>query len=307
MILNKYNEIMDHITIDPEMKSRVMNAVSTSIREQAEGAAIVTEIHPSGKTEYTKTRTGKKAKKTPIIIISSVAAAVLVLLGALFIFRIMGSSATKSMDTNGDLHLDGVDMVANDTEAAEEMEETTSQKSVGYSDDKPIFEAPGQGSSDNQNYSATTNKDTVAGVDFDSRGTIDINTDVTDVRVVNIGNTLPFDLKGNGTGKLADGITTEVFLGVDGQKVVLYSADAGTDLVKNFDPSNRSAGQTATSPMGTEVKLLRVAFGNVTDPADGETSTDVNAALFTRDGHTYLLIFSDFQSADIILGVVDAV
>ena len=33
--MNKYNEIMERVTIDPEMKSRVMSAVSTAIKEQA--------------------------------------------------------------------------------------------------------------------------------------------------------------------------------------------------------------------------------------------------------------------------------
>ena len=61
------------------------------------------------------------------------------------------------------------------------------------------------------------------------------------------------------------------------------------------------------SPSGTEVKLLRIAFGNVTDLADGQTSADVNAALFTKNGNTYLIIFSDIQSAETILNVVDAV
>ncbi len=37
MILNKYNEIMDRITVDPEMKSRVMGAVSAAIKDQANG------------------------------------------------------------------------------------------------------------------------------------------------------------------------------------------------------------------------------------------------------------------------------
>ena len=39
----KYNEIMSNATVDPEMKSRVMAAVSKAIREQP-GGAVVTEL-----------------------------------------------------------------------------------------------------------------------------------------------------------------------------------------------------------------------------------------------------------------------
>ena len=35
---------MDRITVDPEMKSRVMGAVSAAIKDQAKGSAAVTEI-----------------------------------------------------------------------------------------------------------------------------------------------------------------------------------------------------------------------------------------------------------------------
>lgn len=309
--MNKYNEIMERVTIDPEMKSRVMSAVSTAIKEQAEGAAIVTELHSNENSEYTKTRTGKKAKKTPIVVISSIAAAIVVLLGALFIFNLMSSKgASTTQNDEKHLGIDSVD-IANATEAVEEMEETTSQKSVFYYIETPVPEAglDGADTAGAPNAVSRTYDDSVEDPNTDLRNvTVDINTDgVVDDRVTNIGSALPFDLKGNGKGKLADGIVTEVFLGEGGEKVVLYTADEGADLVKDFDSSNKSAGQDAVSPLGTQVKLFKLAFGNVITPANGETATEFNAALFTKNGHTYLLVFSDVQSTDVILGVVDAV
>lgn len=312
MILNKYNEIMERVTIDPEMKSRVMSAVSTAIKEQAEGAAIVTELHSNENSEYTKTRTGKKAKKTPIVVISSIAAAIVVLLGALFIFNLMSSSkgASTTQDEAKHLGIDSAD-IANATEAVEEMEETTSQKSVFYYIETPVPEAglDGADTAGAPNAGSGTYDDSVEDPNTDLRNvTVDIKTDgVVDDRVTNIGSALPFDLKGNGKGKLADGIVTEVFLGEGGEKVVLYTADEGANLVKDFDSSNKSAGQDTVSPLGTQVKLFKLAFGNVITPANGETVTEFNAALFTKNGHTYLLVFSDVQSTDVILGVVDVV
>ena len=324
--MNKYNEIMERVTIDPEMKSRVMSAVSTAIKEQAEGAAIVTELHSNENSEYTKTRTGKKAKNPPIVVISSIAAAIVVLLGALFIFNLMSSSkgASTTQDEAKHLGIDSADIanatehlgidsadIANATEAVEEMEETTSQKSVFYYIETPVPEAglDGADTAGAPNAGSGTYDDSVEDPNTDLRNvTVDIKTDgVVDDRVTNIGSALPFDLKGNGKGKLADGIVTEVFLGEGGEKVVLYTADEGADLVKDFDSSNKSAGQDAVSPLGTQVKLFKLAFGNVITPANGETVTEFNAALFTKNGHTYLLVFSDVQSTDVILGVVDAV
>ena len=94
----KYNEIMSHITVDPEMKSRVMSAVSNAIKENPDGAAVVTDIPESPKAEAPAK---KKAKKTPIAIISSIAAAILVLVGVLFVFRMMnGTKSAESTQRN---------------------------------------------------------------------------------------------------------------------------------------------------------------------------------------------------------------
>ena len=90
----KYNEIMSHITVDPELKSRVMSAVSNAIKENPDGAAVVTDIPESPKAEAPAK---KKAKKTPIAIISSIAAAILVLAGVMFVFKMMNN--TKSAES----------------------------------------------------------------------------------------------------------------------------------------------------------------------------------------------------------------
>ena len=48
---------MERVTIDPEMKSRVMSAVSTAIKEQAEGSlsgGAVVELLANGLLNYVK-------------------------------------------------------------------------------------------------------------------------------------------------------------------------------------------------------------------------------------------------------------
>ena len=334
MILNKYNEIMNNVTVDPEMKNRIMGAVSAAIKEQS-GSAVVTDIpkdkirnENSGnknqvrKAEVKPAQTRKKAKKTPIAIISSIAAGVLVIAGAVFVVNYFhlgqnfrtSENTMKSVDTHS---------AALNTEAVEEVYEET----VAGFDNAGAAETT-EGATDgilsintgsSYNYSA----DQVPGTDNrDAENkTIDITISTTlpeeesdesevmgDARLDRIARALPFDIKGSGSGVFSDSISEEVFFGVNGEKVLLCSAPEGTDdLIKQVFHQTPAEGVAATSPSGIQVTLYRVTFANVKDLTGEEVSADVNAAVFVKGGKTYLLVFSDAQPADVILGVVDAV
>lgn len=334
MILNKYNEIMNNVTVDPEMKNRIMGAVSAAIKEQS-GSAVVTDIpkdkirnENSGnknqvrKAEVKPAQTRKKAKKTPIAIISSIAAGVLVIAGALFVVNYFhlgqnfrtSENTMKSVDTHS---------AALNTEAVDEVYEETV---AGF--DNAVAEETTEGATDgilsintgsSYNYSA----DQVPGIDNrDAENkTIDITVSTKlpeeesdesevmgDARLDRIARALPFDIKGSGSGVFSDSISEEVFFGVNGEKVLLCSAPEGTDdLIKQVFHQTPAEGVAATSPSGIQVTLYRVTFANVKDLTGEEVSADVNAAVFVKGGKTYLLVFSDAQPADVILGVVDAV
>ena len=334
MILNKYNEIMNNVTVDPEMKNRIMGAVSAAIKEQS-GSAVVTDIpkdkirnENSGnknqvrKAEVKPAQKRKKAKKTPIAIISSIAAGVLVIAGAVFVVNYFhlgqnfrtSENTMKSVDTHS---------AALNTEAVDEVYEETV---AGF--DNAVAEETTEGATDgilsintgsSYNYSA----DQVPGIDNrDAENkTIDITVSTTlpeeesdesevmgDARLDRIARALPFDIKGSGSGVFSDSISEEVFFGVNGEKVLLCSAPEGTDdLIKQVFHQTPAEGVAATSPSGIQVTLYRVTFANVKDLTGEEVSADVNAAVFVKGGKTYLLVFSDAQPADVILGVVDAV
>ena len=312
--MNKYNEIMSHITVDPEMKSRVMSAVSAAIKENPDGAAVVTDIPESPKVEAP---VKKKAKKTPIAIISSIAAAILVLLGVLFVFKMMNGEKKKSSTSSHGGHelqvdslIDGyaaADTVANgdkayETEDAENYEESQ------------IAENTSAGStSDDRNYAISTHNGEVdIGIDdiytiLPTRDKDDYSTGMGDERLDIISRTLPFELKGTGKGSFSADISMEVFLGEQAQKVLLLSAAEGTDIIKQFDPSNKTPGTDGTTPAGTAVKYYRIVFGNVLELGKNETSTDINAALYSKDGMTYLLVFSDPQTPETIAALVDVI
>ena len=332
--MNKYNEIMNNVTVDPEMKNRIMGAVSAAIKEQS-GSAVVTDIpkdkirnENSGnknqvrKAEVKPAQTRKKAKKTPIAIISSIAAGVLVIAGAVFVVNYFhlgqnfrtSENTMKSVDTHS---------AALNTEAVEEVYEETV---AGF--DNSVAGETTEGATDgilsintgsSYNYSA----DQVPGTDNrDAENkTIDITVSTTlpeeesdesevmgDARLDRIAKALPFDIKGSGSGVFSDSISEEVFFGVNGEKVLLCSAPEGTDdLIKQVFHQTPAEGVAATSPSGIQVTLYRVTFANVKDLTGEEVSADVNAAVFVKGGKTYLLVFSDTQPADVILGVVDAV
>lgn len=325
---------MNNVTVDPEMKNRIMGAVSAAIKEQS-GSAVVTDIpkdkirnENSGnknqlrKAEVKPAQTRKKAKKTPIAIISSIAAGILVIAGAVFVVNYFhlgqnfrtSENTMKSVDTHS---------AALNTEAVDEVYEETV---AGF--DNAVAEETTEGATDGilsintgstYNYSA----DQVPGTDNrDAENkTIDITVSTTlpeeesdesevmgDARLDRIARALPFDIKGSGSGVFSDSISEEVFFGVNGEKVLLCSAPEGTDdLIKQVFHQTPAEGVAATSPSGIQVTLYRVTFANVKDLTGEEVSADVNAAVFVKGGKTYLLVFSDAQPSDVILGVVDAV
>ncbi len=329
--MNKYNEIMSNVTVDPEMKSRIMGVVSAAIKEQADSAKVTeipkdkNPVHESGnkngvrKAEVKPVETRKKAKKAPIAIISSIAAGVLIIAGVLFVMKYLNSAEAASTEIQQ--HNAHVDSVALDTIANENYEETVASLNNGgveAEDTEPATDGFLSGSS---NYAATIdderdlNTKTVE-IDITSRSTEDAvegdDTDASEVmgdaRLDRISRALPFDLKGSGSGVFSDTITEEVFFGVNGEKVIVCSAPEGTDdLIKQVFHQTPAAGLDGTSPFGVPAKLYRVTFGNVTELAADETSSDVNAAVFVKNGKTYLIVFSDIQPAAVILKLVDAV
>ena len=346
MILVKYNEIMNNVTVDPEMKSRIMSAVSASIKEQAEksGTASVKEqgekAHagepvrrpevrkvpsPAKVTEIPKEEpeapARKKASRLPVII-SSIAAGILVIAGVMFFFNNMGGTKNFSAEAT----------VANATVGAADSYEAAAETEAYYDDDY-YAEATTTAPAENEAAAIDNDIDYVSGghgVTADDKNknslTADIKIDternysvsidgsegIGDDHVSVIAGALPFEIKGSGSGQFSDTISEEVFVGNDGEKVVIFTAPEGTDIVnevfhKIYDVfyQNRIEGVAGTTPAGMPVTLYRIAFGNVYDLADGEVSADVNAASFSKNGNTYLIVFSDIQPVEVIGTLAD--
>ena len=295
------------------MKSRVMSAVSNAIKENPDGAAVVTDIPESPKAEAPAK---KKAKKTPIAIISSIAAAILILVGVLFVFRMMnGKQSAESTHRKNDKtyswgYADSAENTQSPVHGGEALEtenyDLDDEISKVISDDIAEDTTSGEDKSYSSHASDITLGDDVYTI-MPTRDKNDYSTGMGDERLDIISRTLPFDLKGSGKGTFSSDISMEVFFGEQSQKVLLLSAAEGTDIIKQFDPTNKTLGTDGTTPAGTQVKYYRIVFGNVAELGKNETSSDINAALYNKDGMTYLLVFSDPQTPETIAALVDVI
>lgn len=318
MILIKYNEIMSSATVDPAMKSRIMGAVSKAIREQAENAASVDNINDNSndsdargaavvtdlkdKSEVTGSKPyRKKAKKSPLAAIISIAAVLAVVSGAVyFVYSYMGGSmkTTQMKDVqavNGG-YAEYIDSAEAGNDSYEGAEEVSEDKYVGATR-LPLTDGstkPAGGAS------IKNESNTEEGESNHTTGVIG------NERLDRISKKLPFELKGTGTVAETNGVSGEIFMGANGEKVVIRSAPAGTDvLAATYSGGDRFVGVDGTTPRGTSVRLYHVAFGTVSAIGKGETPSDYNAAVFTKNGNTYLITFSSITDADTIYGVID--
>ena len=314
---------MNSVTVDPEMKKRIMSSVSAAIREQGSStgsvnrpevrktpeSARVSGIPKEQREEQPVAPVRKKAKKTPVIVISSIAAVILILMGVLFVTRYIGASTKSASDVQ--VHNEWINKAAAETiaagiqdnyaespAAAGEMEDTEDER---YKNDI-VFNAD-----DTDDSRRTLAAETTYASEATTAASVDGSEGMGDARIDAIAKALPFDLKGTGSGQFAENITEELFTGNDGEKVLLYTAPEGTDIYKTVIREDIVILSEGTTPDGYAIRYCRCGFVNVADLAEGETSADVNAAVFTKNGSTYLIIFSDIQPEEVIGRVADAV
>ena len=319
--MNKYNEIMSNVTVDPEMKSRIMSAVSKAIKEQAGGAAVTdlteiktenipeTDIEPDIPEEPVR----KKARKIPIAIISSIAAGLLVIIGVMLFFAryLSVSKAASTTVREHNAEVAQVDNAINDALGGDVYEATTvalETEDAGSADPREKDDL--SLSNDNKNYAvATGNKNITSGTTKlpGENEDVDYSQGIGNERIDKISRKLPFDLESTGSGSYTDGSLKEVFFGEGGEKVIIVTTYVDTDVLKKVFPSNKSAAVAGTTPSGISVELYYVPFGNVPKLGKGETTDKINAAVFNKNGYKYLIVFSDIVAPEVLYGLIDVV
>ena len=324
--MNKYNEIMSNVTVDPEMKSRIMSAVSKAIKDQDNGGAEVTDLteiesEDIPETDYEPEKSPapvkKKARRIPIAIITSIAAGLLVVLGVVAFFISSYLGRAKAASTTVKEHSDEVAMINDQIDSVigkdnEVYEATTTANAA--SETAGDAEGP-----DNRN--ASGNKDKTFYVtsgtnnlNFDSatklpgeKEDVDYSQGIGNERIDTISRKLPFDLESTGSGSYADGSKKEVFFGENGEKIVIVTTYEDTDVMKKVFPSNKSAAVTGKTPGGIDVELYYVPFGDVPKLGKGESTDKINAAVFKKNGYKYLIVYSDIIAPEVLYGLVDVV
>jgi len=330
--LNKYNEIMSKVTVDPEMKSRIMSAVSQAIKDQAENPAntdsngdgpfTVTDLTNINETKSDIKETRNEAprkrrfKVIPIAVISSIAAAVLVLLGVVWFFATYLGSA-KAASTTVREHNNKVENISMEIDSVigGDYAPTEANSDSSPEPGAEVTEGTTTSAADNgnKNYSSggnslTSNTKNIDGTRLPGeKEDVDYVTGIGNERINKISRKLPFDLKSTGSGTYSDGSLKEVFMGENGEKVIVVTTFEGTDVLKKVFPSNKSAAVSGTTPGGIAVELYYVEFGNVPKLGKGETTTSVNAAVFMKNGYKYLIVYSDIVAPEVIYDLVDVI
>ena len=324
---------MSNVTVDPEMKSRIMSAVSKAIKEQNGGAEVtdLTEIEPEERPETdnepdnTVQPVKKKARRIPIALITSLAASLLVILGVVFFFISYLGTARSASDTvkahndevayinneinslvgGGDYYEattaadDASDTVVQEPQATTTLGLDTGDQNATLNKDKNYAISSGSGTSSIK----VENTTKLPGENED----VDYSQGIGNERIDTISRKLPFDLESTGSGSYTDGSRKEVFFGENGEKVIIVTTYEDTDVMKKVFPSNKSAAVAGTTPGGISVELYYVPFGNVPKLGKGETTDKINAAVFKKNGYKYLIVYSETIAPEVLYGLIDVV
>jgi hypothetical protein len=237
---------MSHIRVDGDTHRRVMDAVSKALDEQTDS----NEVKAPVRARITPVR--RKAKLSAIQILSIAAAAILVS-GVVYVAVKNGSR--KSAMTENPMQ---VDNAAETTVAGEAANEDQDIKTAA-GNDRNSLTATKKGVT-----AGAKQEETEAGAENDpveSEETLKENKDKNYFAghykiSKNIRNLVPFKIKTTETGVTGEeSVKALIFTGENGEKMTLYLAEEGTDIVKKVYPelSPGAAGIPAMYYGGKEV------------------------------------------------------
>lgn len=303
--MSKYNDFMSHIRVDDAMHRRIMDAVSGAIEQGAE----ITPLN-SKEEDRVKTPIKRKAKVSVIKIISIAAAAILVAGGAVMLSTTMMSSSTKQMNTVAQEEktdqLDSALAVSNGNrtfagnkksgshygdapDGASDRNKVTVKGAVGSTknaaaNDKTVESIEGIPGKENED------EETQAAAPGEGKG------DIKD--------RLPFKVKAVGSGSLKDNIGMTVYTGEDGEKMILFTAKEGTDIVKAYYPDFEGVPALLQTEAGQVFKAVDTSAGrNVVVKNAGP----FDAVTWTKDGTSYMLAFSSKKDTNVFISLMEII
>ena len=295
--MNKYNEIMNGVTVDPEMKRRVMSAVSASIKEQSE-RVVVTDIPVRKKANRGRT----------VALISSIAAGVLVIAGAIFISGYLNRAKTASQSVVAhNSEMGEVDSIINEnivpggTQGSEESEFAADGASTAC--ETTAATTTPDAKDGNSYFAGGSNKSTSKTLHTRSETKIPVTDDkyLTNKRAVTITAALPIEVTEYSTGVYDNlDISFEMFTGKNKESFMIVEGPENMDLKQEL-LDTEEAGSKVVTTGGTEIELYSITSGKV------GAATLSNCAVFKKNGKSYLIFFSDHYDSDVFVKVTDII
>ena len=312
--MSKYNDFMSHIRVDDEMHRRIMNAVSEAIEQQGEQTNEGAKVQPLNANvnveSKVKTPIKRKAKISLITGLSIAAAAFLVVGGAvLFATRFMrmtksatpmyNAQATQACETAMDERTEEIDGVLSGNRT---LTANSDKKKV---DSSVKIKTPGstENSAESENRAVKTAGED--GSDDHEYAPAGVNSAIYGKKITAIQNVLPFKVKNVGTGTLNDNsITTTVFDGTNGEKIILFSAKAGTDILKAYYPDFKGIPAQLQTEAGQAFNGIDITVGN---NEQVKLSGPFDAVTWTKGENSYMLLFNTKTDVQVFISIMEKI
>lgn len=303
--MSKYNDFMSHIRVDDAMHRRIMDAVSGAIEQGTE----ITPLNNVKEEDRVKTPIKRKAKVSVIKIISIAAAAILVVGGAVILStRTMGTTKsmnevameTRAMEVDSAMRLDGENRNLTNNKNASFSAGSAGKKNI----DGTVINRAADGKKQEETIEGNEESDIKTYAPGSAPSEAPTEAEDDDVKKGNIKDSLPFKVKTVGTGSIKDNIAMTVYTGENGEKMILFKAPEGTDIVKAYYPDFKGVPALLQTEAGQVFKAVDTSAGrNVVVKNAGP----FDAVTWTKDGSSYMIAFSKKTDTHVFISLMEMI
>jgi len=182
--------------------------------------------------------------------------------------------------------------------------------SAGSNGKKTITGSMGIRAADSKKNEEGLQEETVEGEDVDGKtyapGAIpsEAPTEAAAAEKKDIKDCLPFKVKTVGTGSLKGNIAMTVYTGEKGEKMILFTAKAGTDIAKAYYPDFKGKPALLQTEAGQVFKAIDTS---VAKNAQVSNNGPFNAVTWTKDGTDYMLMFSTKTDVQVFISLMEMI
>ena len=296
---------MSHIRVDDAMHRRIMDAVSGAIEQGTE----ITPLNNVKEEDRVKTPIKRKAKVSVIKIISIAAAAVLVVGGAVILStRTMGTTKsmnevameTRAMEVDSAMRLDGENRNLTNNKNASFSAGSAGKKNI----DGTVINRAADGKKQEETIEGNEESDIKTYAPGSAPSEAPTEAEDDDVKKGDIKDSLPFKVKTVGSGSLKGNIAMTVYTGENGEKMILFKAPEGTDIVKAYYTDFKGVPALLQTEAGQVFKAVDTSAGrNVVVKNAGP----FDAVTWTKDGSSYMIAFSKKTDTHVFISLMEMI